>query len=121
MDSTPQIADGEASLPDVVTIARQIVEDKMGTDIVLLDVRGRCAVSDYFLIATGTSPPHLKALRDALLRGLKDAGISNFKHAGGADGGWIVLDYLDVIIHIFQAETRAFYALETLWETPPPA
>jgi ribosome-associated protein len=95
------------------------MEDKKGQDIVLLDVRGLSSVTDYTLIVSGSSPPHLKALFGAIHRSLKDEHVSCYRKAGTPDCGWLVMDYIDVIMHIFLDETRRHYALEELWAEAP--
>ena len=76
---------------------------------------------DYALVITGTSPPHLQALFEGIQLGLKKDGVQVYRKSGDSDSGWMVLDYVDVVIHIFGSETRDYYAIEALWEAPPPA
>jgi ribosome-associated protein len=87
----------------------------------VLDVRDRSSVADYFILVSGGSPPHLKALFDAVQHSLKESGVYCFRRTVDAPGGWMVLDYLDVVIHIFLPETRAYYGIEALWSGAPPA
>ena len=95
--------------------ARHALEEKKAQDLVLLDVRKLSSVTDYFLIATGTSAPHLKALTEEVEVPLKKAGVKRFSHSGTPESGWVVIDYVDVVIHIFSAEARRYYDLEKLW------
>ena len=95
--------------------AREALEDKKGQDLVLLDVRDVSSVTDYFLIATGTSAPHIRALVEDIEVSLKREGARRFGHSGTPESGWIVLDYVDVVIHVFSPEARAYYDLEKLW------
>lgn len=81
----------------------------------MIDVRGRSTVTDYFMIATGLSVPHLKAMFTDLQVKLKTGGGPCYRRSGEAEGGWMVLDYVTVIIHLFLPEQRRYYALETLW------
>jgi ribosome-associated protein len=99
--------------------ARRLLIEKNGEDIVLLDVRDLTEVTDYFLLVSGTSAPHLKALLNDLTRVLKDAGVTCYRKAGEPGSGWLALDYLDVVIHIFLPEVREYYAIEELWEKAP--
>ncbi len=74
---------------------------------------------DYMLVVTGGSPPHIKALYDEVQKSLKQKGVQAFRRSGTPDSGWMVIDYVDVVIHIFLPETRDYYAIETLWEGEP--
>ncbi len=69
------------------------------------------------MLATGNSPPHLKALTGAVMRALKDAGMHCYRQAGDPESGWMALDYVDVVVHVLSREARAYYAFETLWES----
>jgi len=104
---------------DLAKAARTFLDDKKAQDIVLLDVHGQSTVTDYYLIATGLSAPHLKALFNDLQVELKKKGMNCHRKSGEPEGGWMVLDYFDVIIHIFLPEQRTYYALEALWEPVP--
>jgi len=88
---------------------------KRAVDPVLLDMREVTPITDYFLICHGTSNVHIRALSEAVLQQLKEAGV----HPGGMEGKdaarWVLLDYGDVIVHIFAEEEREFYSLERLW------
>lgn len=86
----------------------QALEDAKGVDIKVYDVRGKSGLADYFVVATGAAAPHLKALVKALPK-------KAFRVSGDPESGWIVADYIDVIVHVFSAEARAYYALEKLW------
>lgn len=83
------------------------LEDAKGTDIEVYDVRGKSALTDFFIVATGAAAPHLKALAKALPKA--------YRTSGDPESGWIVSDYIDVVVHVFSAEARAYYALEKLW------
>ncbi len=87
--------------------------------MLLLDVRKVSSVTDYFLIATGTSAPHLKALAEDVDVQLKGNGVRSYRHSGDAESGWIVLDYVDLVVHLFTPEVRAYYDLERLWKDAP--
>ena len=81
--------------------------DAKGADIRTYDVRGKSALADFFVVATGNAAPHLKAM----IRELPKA----YRVSGDPDSGWIVADYIDVVVHVFSPEARAYYALEKLW------
>jgi len=111
---------------ELAQTATRTLLDKKGQDVVLLDVREISAVTDYYLIVTGTSAPHLKAMYDEVQHELKQLGMYAYRKSGVPGGGWMALDYVDVIIHVFAGEARRYYAIESLWsearqvETPSP-
>ena len=89
-------------------------------DIVQLDLRGMLGYTDYFLICTGRTDRQAKAIHDGIQAGLKsEHGVLPRRVEGSAEGGWILMDYLDVVVHIFTPETREFYRLEQLWGEVP--
>jgi len=71
------------------------------------------------LLVTGRNTPHLKALTNELIHVFKDAGLHGFRHSGRHESGWMVVDLLDIVIHIFAPQTRSYYALEELWSDAP--
>jgi len=108
---------GTSGLPSdkLVKLCREIAFDKKAEDAIILDVRGISNVADFFLICNGTSEPHLKAIADEITRRLRDAGIRPLHRDGFPPSRWIVMDYNDVLIHIFHPELRQRYGLEDLW------
>ena len=104
---------------DMVHQAREALLSKKGAGIVVLDVRELSPVTDFFMIASGMTAPQLKAMSGAVSRQLKEAGVHFFRKSGVPDDGWIVLDYVDVVIHIFLQEVRDYYAIEELWVDAP--
>ncbi len=104
-------------------IAASITEymaDRKALDIVQLDLRGIIGYTDYFLICTGRSDRQVKAIHDAIHQGMKDEhGLLPRRVEGVTDARWILMDYLDVIVHVFTPETRAYYRLEQLWGEAP--
>jgi ribosome-associated protein len=93
--------------------------DKQALDVVVLDVQGLSGVTDYFLVCSGRSTTHLATVSDAIHADLKAAGVRPSHVEGRAASGWILLDYGDVLVHMFLEETRAYYALERLWGDAP--
>ena len=89
--------------------------DRKGVDIKVYDVRGKSSLADYFVVATGSAAPHLKALVAETQAAMKAAGVQSFRTSGDPESGWIVVDYFDVVVHVFSPEARAYYALERLW------
>jgi ribosome-associated protein len=94
--------------------------DKKAIDVVELDLRGVLGYTDYFLVCSGNTGRQAKAIHDGILEGLKhEHDTLPRKVEGSADGGWILMDYFDVVVHIFTPETREFYRLEQLWGEAP--
>ena len=89
--------------------------DKKAYDIVVLSVKGISSFADYFVIATGTSTTHMNRLSDGVEEALGKLGFTMKHKEGRSMGGWLLLDYRDVIVHIFNAQTRDYYALERIW------
>jgi ribosome-associated protein len=96
-------------------LCRTIAEDKKATDPLILDVRKVSSVTDYIVLCSGTSEPHLKAIADEIGRRLRAAGLRATHHDGYPQSRWIVMDYGDVMVHIFHPELREHYDLEHLW------
>lgn len=91
------------------------LEEHKGNDVAVLDVKKLSSVTDYFILATGLSPPHIKALADETLRAMRAEGVRCRGQSGTAESLWIALDFIDVVVHVFSPETRSFYALDELW------
>jgi ribosome-associated protein len=94
--------------------------DKKAIELVELDLRGVIGYADYFLVATGNTDRQTKAIHDGILEGMKhDHGIIPRRVEGMPEARWILMDYLDVVVHVFTPETREFYRLEQLWGEAP--
>ena len=100
---------------EVARIAVEVASDKQAEDIVMLDIRELTAFADYFVIMSAESRRQLEALREDIVKALKDSGISLYHSEGTAQAGWILLDYSNVIIHLFGTEEREYYRLDQLW------
>lgn len=97
----------------------EILEERLAEDIVALDLSGQTALADYFVLATANSSVHARSLAEAVAAGLTAAG-ERVNHIEGLESGrWVLLDYVDVVVHIFSGETRRFYGLERLWGDLP--
>jgi ribosome-associated protein len=97
-------------------VAADAIFSKKGMDIVLLDVEGLFVLSDVFVIATGTSRPHVQSLAEHVEeRMTEELGLKPLRSEGRAEAEWVLLDFGDVIVHVFQASAREFYGLERLW------
>lgn len=97
-------------------MAADAIFDKNGTDIVLLDVEKTFFLSDVFVIATGSSRPNVQALADHVEEKIKQSHeLKPLRVEGRTEGEWVLVDYGDIIVHLFQSEARDFYSLERLW------
>ena len=101
-------------------LCRELADNKKAEDIIILDVRELSSVTDYFVIVTGTSEPHLRAIVDEIVDELKE---NHDLRPNAIDGtfhaAWVVLDYFDVIVHVMRNDVREKYDLETLWGDAP--
>ncbi len=93
----------------------KIMDDKLATDISVLEITDLTILADYFCICTATSSTHIKALADEIEFKFKREGIAPHHIEGYMSGAWVLLDYGSVIVHLFTEETREFYSLEKLW------
>jgi ribosome-associated protein len=99
---------------DLIELVRDAAEARKGEDIVVLDLYGRTIVADAFVLVTGRSVIQTRALADAIVESAVDAGLRP-RLEGHADGGWILIDLGNVVVHVFTPEQRQFYNLERLW------
>ncbi len=93
--------------------------DRKALDLVVLDVQGLSNVTDYFLVCSGRSTTHVNSITEAIRMELKRDGVRPLHAEGASASGWILLDYGDVLMHVFLEDTRAYYALERLWGDAP--
>ena len=100
---------------EMTTLAIQALEEKKAEDIQIIDISEISAIADYFIIANGTNRSQIQALADSVEEKLGRAGVQ-FKQMEGYDtANWILMDFLDIVVHIFDKDNRAFYDLERLW------
>jgi ribosome-associated protein len=99
--------------------AARAASDSKAIDLVVLDVQGLSSVTDYFLVCSGRSTTHLASITETIRTELKEGGIRPLHVEGAPESGWVLLDYGDVLIHVFLEDTRAYYALERLWGDAP--
>lgn len=95
---------------------QELLDEKKAMDVVVIDVRGKSTVTDWIIVGSGMSRPHVKALYEEVLVRLKHEGTPCYRNNGEVDGGWLVLDYFHVVLHLFTSEVREFYNLEDLWK-----
>ncbi len=109
--------------PGAVEKARAVADaalEKMAKNLVALDVRELVSFADTFIIATGRSDRHVRSIADAMSRAATAAGEPPLGVEGYSEGRWVLIDLGDIIVHIFQRETRGHYDLERLWSDAPP-
>jgi len=109
----------ESSAERKVRRAARAALDKKAVDLTVLDVQLVSSVTDYFLVCSGRSAPHVKTIAEAIRDELKTDGVRPLHAEGQAESGWVLLDYGDVLMHVFLEDTRAYYALERLWGDAP--
>jgi ribosome-associated protein len=100
-------------------IAAQAAADKLATDLVLIDVSDRLAITDVFVVATGNNERQVEAIVDEVEEKLRRTGAKPVRREGRRDGRWVLLDYGDIVVHVQHAEERVFYSLERLWKDCP--
>ncbi len=103
----------------VAVAAAEAISDKKGEEIMILDLSGLLVVTDIFVLASGTSTRHVKGLVDDAEEALRELGRKPIRREGRDHGEWVLLDYGDVVVHIFDRVTRAYYQLERLWADAP--
>lgn len=99
----------------IARLAVDVASDKKATEIVLLDLQGVSSITDYFVICTGNNSRQIRAIATAIDEKMSEVGLSAFHREGAPDSGWLLLDYSDVIVHIFSPKEREYYRLERLW------
>lgn len=108
-----------SDLPREVGRAAELALDRKAAEVLALDLRGISSATDFFLLATGNSDIQVKAIADRIIDELKKEGIRP-NHVEGLQGGrWVLIDYIDWIVHVFHPAAREFYQLEHLWGDAP--
>ena len=104
----------------IATAAAEAARDKQAADVVVLDVAALVTITDYFVICSVASGPQLKAVTEAVEERVR-TGLDRrpVRREGDAEGGWLLLDYIDVVVHVFGEEEREYYDLERLWSDAP--
>ena len=101
-------------------LCRELADNRKAEDLVVLDVRKISSITDYFVIASGTSEPHLRAISEEIMDKLEaEHDLKPRAVDGSLAGGWLVMDFFDVIVHVMRADVRSHYDLEGLWGDAP--
>ncbi len=104
---------------DLVVTAARAASDKLAQQIVAFDVSDQLAITDAFLLVSGTNDRQVKSIVDEVEDKLRDAGAKPIRREGQRDGRWVLIDYGEIVVHVQHEEERAFYALERLWRDCP--
>lgn len=102
---------------EIAIEAATALDMKQAADIRIFDVRGISGVTDFYVVASGTSAPHLKALISETQRHMKRLDASSYRVSGEPDSGWVIVDYVHAVVHVFSPEARSYYGIERLWAT----
>ena len=108
-----------AEARETALIAAQAAADKLATDVSIVDVSDRLAITDAFVLTSAPNERQVQAIVDAVEEQLRGHGIKPVRREGLAEGRWVLLDFVDVVVHVQHAEERAYYALERLWKDCP--
>ena len=109
----------EPGMPADLARAAELLADRKAQNLLLLDLRGLSTATDYFLLATGTSDLHARSVAEHVIEELKKSGVRP-DHVEGLRGGrWVLIDYIDFVVHVFHPAARDFYQLERLWGDAP--
>jgi ribosome-associated protein len=104
---------------EVAIAAARAASDKQASGIVVLDVREPIVITDYFVIATASSARQIRTVIDEIERVTREMGVKPMRREGESEAGWWLLDYFDVVVHVFSEEDREYYDLERLWRDAP--
>lgn len=111
-DTSSSSANG---LPAEVERAGALTLERKAGDVVVLDLRGISSATDFFVVASGNSDIHVRAIADHVIEELKKEGVRPGHVEGKGTGRWVLIDYIDFVVHVFHPTARSFYQLETLW------
>jgi ribosome-associated protein len=107
------------SAETVVRVAAHAALEKKAIDLAVLDLQGLSSIADFFLVCSARSAPQADTIAEAIRGALRAEGVRPRHNEGSALSGWLLLDYGDVVVHVFLEETRGFYSLERLWGDAP--
>jgi ribosome-associated protein len=106
-------------IPEGLRLALDAIQDLKGSQLVVLDLRGLTDATDFFVIASGTSDAHVRGIAESVMEKLDRKGHHTHHVEGLTSGRWVLLDFVDFVVHLFHPETRSFYQLERLWNDAP--
>ena len=104
---------------EIAVTAARAAAAKQAADVTILDVHGLIVITDYFVIASGETDRQVKTILEEVERAVRELGEKPIRREGDADSGWVLLDYIDVVVHVFAQEEREYYDLERLWRDAP--
>jgi ribosome-associated protein len=104
---------------EIAVTAARAAAAKQAVDVTILDVHGLIVITDYFVICSGQTDRQIKTLVEEVERAVRDIGEKPIRREGDADSRWVLLDYIDVVVHVFAQEEREYYDLERLWRDAP--
>ena len=104
---------------EIAVTAARAAADKQAVDVTILDVSGLIVITDCFVICSGTSDRQIKTLVEEVEKAVREIGERPVRREGDADARWVLLDYVDVVVHVFAQEEREYYDLERLWSDAP--
>ncbi len=110
---------GERDALAALRLVTAALADRKAIDPMVLDLRGLTAAADYFVIVSGTSDAHVRGMAEHLMEALAPRGVVPHHVEGLTQGRWVLLDYVDFVVHVFHPELREFYQLERLWGDAP--
>lgn len=99
--------------------AARAADDKKADNVLILDMRGVLPITDYFLICSGETTRQVKAIAEAIEERLVAAGVKPYMREGRAEAAWVILDYIDFVVHVFRTKEREYYQIERLWKDAP--
>ena len=114
-----RIVPAKLGAPEDLVRAAELLADRKANDLVLLDLRGISNATDYFLLASGTSDLHARSIAEHVIDELKKSGARPDHVEGLRSGRWVLIDYIDFVVHVFHPAAREFYQLERLWGDAP--
>jgi ribosome-associated protein len=103
----------------MATVAARAAADKLADDVVVIDVSGELVITDCFVIATGANDRQVNAIVDEVEEKMRAAGYKPARREGTREGRWVLLDYVDIVVHVQHRDERDFYALDRLWRDCP--
>ena len=109
----------QIDMPPVLERATTLAADRKGVDMLVMDLRGISNATDFFLIASGTSDMHVRAIAEHIIEELKKTDVRPSHVEGLRSGRWVLIDYIDFVVHVFHPAARDFYQLERLWGDAP--